>query len=163
MQFRRLRPRRGLSTSRSTMPLINNNSAHIRGDSQAQWWGNPADRGTTEEKEEGEFRASRRGVSGRGFSLSLSLCALASLRDPRLGRKPSSGKLTLSGFSSDTSPPIHARDAHPLRGVATVIAAASAARNVSSCRSDTITPRSITIDLHDRARALNGRASELQA
>lgn len=63
-------PRRGLSTSRSTMPLINNNSAHVGKGSSPGAMGF-ADQGTSQGQ--GEFRvgSDRFGHEAAGFSLSV--------------------------------------------------------------------------------------------
>jgi len=175
MQFRRLRPRRGLSTSRSTMPLINNNSAHIRGDSQTQRWGSRIGE-QLRRKRRASFAPVDAGSAAAGSALRflpapcpppplpLSLCCCT----PPGPSETVHWKINTVGIfvghvASDT------RDAHPLRRVAIVSSLMQHQLQhreiyLSFSCSDTIIPRSITIELHDRARTVrngNGRALEL--
>lgn len=128
-------PRRGaarpFNEPFSTMPLINNNSAHIGRGPRREGMG-LADRGRGEGGG-GQERVSRwrtRGVDGRSrrdreFRVTFSLRSpwTRAWPDRRetlcVGGKPSTGKLTLSGFSSDTSPSIHSRQRY-YREVASV-------------------------------------------
>lgn len=98
-------PRRDLPTSRSTMPLINNNSAHI-----AQGF---ADQRTAES----EFRAGRRGHQRpREFRVTFSLCSPRTcIRGPPSLETVHWKINTVGIFVGYVAPDILAR---PLRGVA---------------------------------------------